>query len=113
MKDQIDCRTMSGESLRFLLDGSGPAVSRRSGNFLYVRGEDADLEVLYVGETDDLAEHARDRWAEAKQNFGARALYVRLNITAAERRREQAELIGAYQPPMNRNELQPSAVRES
>jgi hypothetical protein len=111
LRDQIYCRTESGESLRFLLHGNAPSLSRRSGNFLYVRGEEADPEVLYVGETDDLAEHARDRWAEAKQNFGALALYVRLNITAAERRREQAELISAYEPPMNMSELQRIDVR--
>jgi hypothetical protein len=105
VKDQIYCRTISGETLRFLLHESGPRLSRRSGNFLYVRGEDADLEVLYVGETDDLAEHAQDRWPEAVRSFGARAIYTRLNITGSQRRDELAELISAYEPPMNMDEL--------
>jgi hypothetical protein len=79
-----------------------------AGNFLYARGDDAAPEVIYVGETDDLATHAQDRWAEAQQSFGACALYTRLNITAAQRRHEQAELLKVYAPPMN---LRPAADR--
>lgn len=104
MKDQIECRTRSGESLRFVLQGAGPPLSRRAGNFLYVRGEGAGLEVLYAGETDDLAEHAQDRWTEA-QALGATAIYVRLNLTAALRRLELAELVSVYEPPMNTEDL--------
>jgi hypothetical protein len=61
--------------------------------------------VVYVGETDNLAQHAQERWSEAERNFGAGGIYTRLNITAVARRREHAELLNAYGPPMNVDEL--------
>ena len=41
------------------------------------------LAVLYLGETDNLAQHAQERWGEAVDHFGANGIYTRLNITAA------------------------------
>ncbi len=105
MKDQIECRTRSGEPLRFVLHRTGQPLSRRAGNFLYVRGEGPGQEVLFAGETDDLATHAQDRWAEAEGDFGATGLYTRLNIAAAQRRLELAELVSVYAPPMNTEEM--------
>jgi hypothetical protein len=105
MKDQIDCRSRSGEYFRFALFKEGRPMSPMAGNFLYVRGEDEAMEVVYVGQTDNLAQHAQERWSEAERNFGAGGIYTRLNITAAARRREHAELLNAYGPPMNTDEL--------
>ena len=105
MKDQIDCRSTSGEYLRFALFKEGRPLSPMAGNFVYVRGEDEAMEVVYVGKTDNLAKHAQDRWAEAERTLGASGLYTRLNITAAVRRREHAELLSAYTPSMNADEL--------
>jgi hypothetical protein len=104
VKDQVDVRTRSGECFRYVLHRTGQALPRMSGNFLYTRGDAAAPEVIYVGETDDLATHAQDRWTEAEQSFGASALYTRLNITAAQRRTELAELLQTYAPPMNERE---------
>ena len=105
VKDQIDCRVTSGEYLRFALFRDGRPLSPMAGNFVYVRGEDEAMEVVFVGETDNLSKHAQDRWSEAERAFGASGLYTRLNITAAVRRREHAELINAYSPSMNSEEL--------
>ncbi len=105
VKDQIDCRSTSGEYLRFALFKEGRPLSPMAGNFVYVAGEDEAMEVVYVGETDNLAKHAQDRWAEAERAFGAGGLYTRLNITAAVRRREHAELLHVYTPSMNSDEL--------
>jgi len=105
VKDQIDCRCKSGEYLRFFLFKEGRPLSPMAGNYMYVREEGDALDVVYVGETDNLAQHAQERWAEAETTFGASGIYTRLNITAAARRREQVELLSAYAPPMNENEL--------
>ncbi len=59
----------------------------------------------YVGETYDLAQGAKSRWLEAERSYGATAIYTRLNITAAAREREQAEIVAAYDPPMNQGQL--------
>ena len=104
MKDQIDCRCQSGEYLRFALFKEGRPLSPMAGNFMYVREEGEGLSVVYLGETDNLAQHAQERWAEAEVGFGASGIYTRLNITAAQRRRELMELLRAYTPPMNRVE---------
>lgn len=105
MKDQIDCRSQSGEYLRFALFKEGRPLSPMAGNFIYVREDGEALEVLYLGETDNLAQHAQDRWPEAERGFGACGIYTRLNITAAARRREHFELLTTYAPPMNADEF--------
>jgi hypothetical protein len=105
MKDQIDCRCTSGEYLRFALFKEGRPLSPMAGNYMYVREEGESLAVVYLGETENLAQHAQERWAEAADSFGASGIYTRLNITAAARRRELIDLMGAYEPPMNRAEF--------
>ncbi|HLK24299.1 MAG TPA: hypothetical protein VKT30_06545 [Caulobacteraceae bacterium] len=105
MKDQIDCRCQSGEYLRFALFKEGRPLSPMAGNYMYVREEGDALSVVYLGETDNLAQGAQDRWAEAEAEFGASGIYTRLNITAAARRRELTELLRAYTPPMNMADL--------
>jgi hypothetical protein len=105
VKDQIDCRSTSGEYLRFSLFKEGRPLSPMAGNYVYVRGEDDTMEVVFVGETDNLSKNAQAHWAEAQRTFGATGLYTRLNITAAVRRREHAELLTAYAPAMNADEL--------
>jgi hypothetical protein len=72
-----------------------------AGNFIFVREEGDEFSVVYVGETDNLALHVRERWAEAEQRFGASAIYTRLNISGAQRRQELGELLRMYSPPMN------------
>lgn len=51
-----------------------------------------------------MANVREDRWVEAER-LGAIARYTRLNITAAQRLREQAELLPVNAPPMNRTDL--------
>jgi hypothetical protein len=101
MKDQIDCRCQSGEYVRFALFKEGRPLSPMAGNYMYVREEGETLAVLYLGETDNLAQHAQERWGDAVDHFGANGIYTRLNITAAQRQREQVELMRTYTPPMN------------
>ena len=105
LKDQIDCRGGSGESYRFARFEEARRLMGAAGNFVYVRGEGEGMEVVFAGETHDLALGARSRWLEAERNYGATAIYIRLNITAAAREREHAEIISAYTPPMNQGEL--------
>jgi hypothetical protein len=108
MRDQIDCRIGSGEHLRFTLFKEGRPLSPMGGNYLYVKDAEDGPRIICAGETDNLALNAQARWGEAKAGFGAEALYTRLNITAAVRRREHAELLDALDPPMNAAESRPS-----
>lgn len=104
MRDQIDCKIESGEHLRFTLFKEGRPLSPMGGNFLYVRAGDDASRVICAGQTDNLALHAQERWAEAVADHGAQGLYTRLNITAAVRQREHLELLEALDPPMNAGE---------
>ncbi len=107
MRDQIDCRLGSGETLRFTLFREGRPLSPMGGNYLYVKSDENDgFAVIYTGLTDNLALHAQERWGEAQAQHGADGLYTRLNITQAVRRREFGELLEALDPPMNAGEGQ-------
>jgi hypothetical protein len=101
LKDHIDCRTPSGEYCRFTLSKEGRPLSPMAGNFLYVRQGDDGPEVLFCGETDNLALHARQLWDDATRYHAAAELYTRLNVCAAIRQRENLELQQVYEPPMN------------
>jgi hypothetical protein len=111
VRDQIDCHLASGEDLRFSLFKEGRPLSPMGGNFLYVRDTDDGPRVLLAGQTDNLALHAQERWAEARDQFGAEGLYTRLNITTAVRRREHLDLLEALNPPMNADEPRPAPER--
>jgi hypothetical protein len=107
VRDQIDCRLESGETLRFTLFREGRPLSPMGGNYVYVRSDENDgFTVIYTGQTDNLALHAQERWSEAQSKFSVDGLYTRLNITQAVRRREFAELVEALDPPMNADESQ-------
>jgi hypothetical protein len=60
-------------------------------------------EVVYAGETDNLANRAwRAELEKAKQAYGsATAVLTRLNVTRAIREAERADLVEQYRPPMN------------
>lgn len=113
MKDQIDCRLASGEYLRFTRFKDGRPLSPMGGNFVYVAEEDEGFRVIFAGQTDNLAMHAGARWAEAQAKHGAEAIYTRLNITTAVRRREHAQLLQALEPPMNSDELRPAGAHDT
>lgn len=109
MKDQIDCQVGTGAYYRFTLFKEGRSLSPMGGNFIYVREGEGGPEVLYSSETDNLAMHAQERWTEAVQRHGAMSLYTRLNVSSAVRRRENVELLQAYDPPMNAEAARRSA----
>ena len=103
MKAYIDARGASGNSYRFRLVEDHAHLQTMAGNFLYVQTTRSGFEVVYSGEAGMLTE-AQNRWPEAKANHGATAIYVRLNISQATRREEQADIAANYNPPMNAGE---------
>ncbi len=100
MTVQLDFHGASGSDYRFFLIEQ-QAVSPTGGNFIYARQSPDGLAVLLVGEAENLSVLARERWPEAQSQWGATHLFIRLNVTAAMRRREQQDLVEAYAPPMN------------
>lgn len=97
---QIDFVGASGATYRYFAR-NGQRLSPSGGNFVFARETAEGLVVVYAGEAESLATSADERWTEAQTRFGATHAFIRLNVTAAVRRQEQADLIGAYAPPMN------------
>lgn len=100
MTVQLDFTGASGSTYRYFAEERG-RLSPSGGNFIYARETPEGLSVIYVGEAENLLVMAHDRWAEAQARFGATHAFIRLNVTAAIRRRERQDLIDAYDPPMN------------
>jgi hypothetical protein len=109
VRDQIDCQLASGEYLRFGLCKDGRPLSPMGGNYLYVKDQPDGPQVIFAGQTDNLAQNAQSRWAEAKAGYEVDGLYTRLNITTAVRRREHQDLLTALDPPMNTGEPRAAA----
>jgi hypothetical protein len=96
----IDVQGASGAMYRYS-DAAGEAPSSGAGNFVYVRGGGPRPGIVFAGETDNLR-GCRTGWERARLLHSADGLYVRLNVRAAARRAEQADIVAALDPPMNR-----------
>ena len=100
MTVQIDFVGASGVTYRYAAR-DGQRLSPSGGNYIFARETPEGMAVIYVGEAENLAALADDRWPDAQNHFGATHAFVRLNVAAAVRRHELQDLIGAYAPPMN------------
>ena len=90
----------SGEAYRFVVS-DGQVRTPSGGVFAYVRHTANGFELVYVGETENLATGAGELWTEAARAHGATHLLTRLVFARSTRSAEQADLIAAYNPPMN------------
>ena len=100
MSVQIDFVGASGTVYRYA-SREGQRLSPSGGNFVFARRTSEGLVVVYAGEAENLLALADQRWGEASQTYGATEAFVRLNVVAAIRRQEQADLVRAFDPPMN------------
>lgn len=101
MKDQIDLKGASGAVYRFSLFKEGRPLSPMGGNFVYARETGDRIEILFVGEVQNLLKDSHCRWVEAAEVHQAVALYSRLNISERLRKQENDDLLEALHPPMN------------
>jgi len=110
MTVQLDFVGASGAVYRYF-ERDGERLSPSGGNFIFASEAANGLTVIYVGEAENLMNLADVRWPEAKTRYGATHAFVRLNVTASVRRRERADLIAAYSPPMNTTAEDDSAAQ--
>ena len=101
MRDWIDLRGASGGVYRFNLFKDGRPLSPMGGNYIYARETGGRIEVLYIGEVQNLLKDSGARWNEAVDAHQAQALFTRLNISERVRKQEHTDLSEALQPPMN------------
>jgi hypothetical protein len=73
------------------------------GNYLFAREQASAYAILFVGQTESLAQHlASDLWEEAVVQQGATHLFSHLGSQFLEERtREQRDLIAALNPLLN------------
>ncbi len=100
MTVQIDFIGASGVTYRYA-SRDGQRLSPSGGNFIFARETPEGMAVVYVGEAENLAALADERWGEAQTHFGATHAFVRLNVAASVRRHELQDLVSAYAPAMN------------
>ncbi len=101
MNEHIDVRGGSEKLYRFRLAPSGKPTSAMSGAYIYVREDEGRVDVLFVGDADNLMNDARSRWDEAVGKHRATHLFVRLNISAATRKAELEDILEGGRPVMN------------
>lgn len=96
----LDFTGKSGVSYRYR-EHEGQVLSPTGANFLYVKVDKDAASVIYAGEASSLLFDGFDGWDEARKAHGANRIFVRLNVTSAVRRAEQADIIDQHLPPMN------------
>jgi len=99
----LDVAGAQGGPYRFQMAGEGDRVSVMGGEYLYVKADARSWEIVFAAESNNLSADAHRRWQEAVSQFGANRLYTRLNVAAAARDSELADILAQYQPPMNRS----------
>lgn len=104
MTVQLDFIGASGAAYRYF-ERDRDRLSPSGGNYIFARETTDGLFVVYVGEAENLMTMTDELWPKAKAEHGATHAFIRLNVTASVRRQERQDLIAAYAPPMNAEDL--------
>ena len=101
MAEYIEFHGASGAVYRYLAPDDRTATRMAGGFVLISRGDDGLL-LLFAGVTDDLAEGWREAWAAAQAQHDNVQIFIHRTVARQARDAEQADIIAAYDPPMNR-----------
>jgi hypothetical protein len=110
MKDFIELQGASGAVYRFRLWPSGADHQPIAGNYVCVRADGDNVQVVHVGETIDLSELRKT--LPKKVRDATTQVYTRLNVARAIRHAEHDDLMARDQPRRTRaprSELAPPA----
>jgi hypothetical protein len=77
-------------------------ATRMAGGYVLVSRAPEGPILLYAGVTDDLAEGWREAWGIAQSRHDNVQIFIHRTIARQVRDAEQADIIAAYDPPMNR-----------
>jgi hypothetical protein len=99
--DYVDIIGASGARYRFMRLKEGRPLSPMGGNFVFARHTGPRVELIYLGEVQNLLKDARDRWKEAVERYQVSELYTRLNISERVRQLEHGDIMEAHHPTMN------------
>jgi hypothetical protein len=100
---QIELAGASGARYRYSPIDENRFLPPAGANFVIAQVTAEGAEVVYAGETDNLANQSwRAPLEKARKKYGETAtVLTRLNVTRAVREAEREDLVQAYRPPLN------------
>lgn len=103
MARQIDFAGRSGAQYRYMeFAPDSQALLPSGANYLICRPGAEGGEVLYAGETENLAIRSwEEPLAHVRRTHGEAVMFVRLNVLRATRKAEQTDIVEAHKPPLN------------
>ena len=103
MTRQIELAGASGARYRYTPLEENRFLPPAGANFVIAQLTGEGAEVVYAGETDNLANQTwRPQLEKARAKYGAETtVLTRLNVTRAVREAEREDLVQHYRPPMN------------
>lgn len=102
MTRQIELAGKSGARYRYTSIDEERFLPPAGANFVIAQVTPEGPQVVYAGETDNLANQTwRAELERARKAYADARILTRLNVTRAVREAERADLIEHYQPPMN------------
>jgi hypothetical protein len=102
---QIELAGASGARYRYTSMDESRFLPPAGANFVIAKVTKEGAEVVYAGETDNLASQSwRSPLEKARETYGGETtVLTRLNVTRAVREAERMDLIEQYHPPLNQN----------
>jgi hypothetical protein len=101
LAEYIEFHGASGSTYRYLAPDDRSATHMAGGYVLVSRSDDGPI-LLYAGVTDDLAEGWREVWAAAQSEHDNVQIFIHRTVARQARDAELADIVAAYDPPMNR-----------
>ena len=102
MTRQIDLAGASGARYRYSPLDENRFLPPAGANYVIAELTDEGANVVFAGETDNLAAQTwRSDLEKARGKYAEATLLTRLNVTRAIREAERNDLIENYRPPLN------------
>ncbi|WP_309091864.1 hypothetical protein [Phenylobacterium sp.] len=102
MTRQIELAGKSGARYRYTSIDEERFLPPSGANYVIARVTPEGPEVVYAGETDNLAsQNWRAALEKARETYKDAKVLTRLNVTRAVREAERVDLIEQYHPPLN------------
>jgi hypothetical protein len=99
MQNFIDLEGASGATYRFQRVDDLSSLPAIAGNFVYVQNDGPTPLVVCCGVCETLL-RAADAWPAAQQAHGAKAIYLRRNVSWKVREAEHQDIVERRRPPI-------------
>jgi hypothetical protein len=101
LAEYIDFHGASGATYRYFAPDDRSAARMAGGYALVSRLPDGPV-LLFAGVTEDLGEGWREIWDQAQTQYDNVQVFIHRTVARQTRDNELADILAAYDPPMNR-----------